>query len=97
MMAKERADFAREASSPETRKEEPLKRRFRVEIDKRLCKGCYFCVHFCPRGVFAKSEEIGELGYNLAKVESPEKCIGCRLCLLYCPDLATAIEEIGGH
>jgi len=44
-------------------------------------------------GVFAESEEIGELGYNLARVAFPEKCTGCKLCLLYCPDLATAVEE----
>jgi len=44
-------------------------------------------------GVFVRSDKIGELGYNLAQVESPEKCTGCKACLLYCPDLAVAIEE----
>jgi len=44
-------------------------------------------------GVFSKSNEIGELGYTVAKVEHPEKCTGCRICLFYCPDLATAVEE----
>ena len=72
------------------------KRRFRVEIDKKLCKGCYICVRYCPMGVFAESDEIGELGYNLARVTFPEECTGCKLCLLYCPDLATAVEEEGG-
>jgi len=77
----------------EAKKTERPKRRFRVEIDKKLCKGCYICVRYCPMGVFAESEEIGELGYNLARVAFPEKCTGCKLCLLYCPDLATAVEE----
>jgi Pyruvate/2-oxoacid:ferredoxin oxidoreductase delta subunit len=45
--------------------------------------------------VFAQSDEIGELGYNLAKVQFPEKCTGCKLCLLYCPDFAIAVEEEG--
>ena len=79
--------------APEEKEREGSKRRFKVEINKKLCKGCYFCVHYCPVGVFAKSEEIGELGYSLAKVEFPEKCTGCRLCLLYCPDLAIAVEQ----
>ncbi|MFH0848434.1 MAG: 4Fe-4S dicluster domain-containing protein [archaeon] len=79
--------------APETKEEKPPRRRFKVAINKNLCKGCYFCVRYCPVGVFSKSEEIGELGYNLAKVEFPEKCTGCRLCLLYCPDLAIAVEE----
>ena len=69
------------------------KRRFKVDVNRKLCKGCYFCVRYCPMGVFSKSNEIGELGYTVAKVEHPEKCTGCRICLFYCPDLATAVEE----
>lgn len=69
------------------------RKRFRVEINPKLCKGCYFCIRYCPSGVFSKSEEIGELGYVAAKVDHPEKCTGCRLCLVYCPDFATSIEE----
>ena len=72
-----------------------VKKKFKVRIDEKLCKGCYFCVKFCPLGVFVRSEIIGELGYNIAQVEFPEKCNGCRACLLYCPDLAVAIEEEG--
>ena len=43
--------------------------------------------------VFVRSDVIGELGYNLAKVEFPEKCTGCKACLLYCPDMAVVVEE----
>ena len=86
------------AKAPSEKKEAGrAKRRFKVEINKKLCKGCYFCVRYCPAGVFTKSDEIGELGYNLAKVEFPEKCTGCRLGLLYCPDLAIAVEEEGAE
>ena len=66
---------------------------FKVEINEKLCKGCYLCVRFCPMGVFVRSDVIGELGHDLAEVEFPEKCNGCRACLLYCPDLAIAVEE----
>jgi len=44
-------------------------------------------------GVFVRSSVIGELGYNLAQVDLPEKCNGCKACLLYCPDFAIAVEE----
>ena len=71
------------------------KKHFRVEVDPKLCKGCYFCIRYCPRGVFGKSETIGEMGYVVAKVLDPGKCTGCRLCLLYCPDFAVSIEEEG--
>jgi 2-oxoglutarate ferredoxin oxidoreductase subunit delta len=69
------------------------KQRFKVQIDEKLCKGCYFCIRFCPIGVFVRSEIIGELGYNIAQVEFPEKCTGCKACLLYCPDFAIAVER----
>lgn len=70
-----------------------IKKRFKVKINEKLCKGCFFCIRFCPMGVFARSDVIGELGYDIAVVEFPEKCNGCRACLLYCPDLAIAVEE----
>jgi 2-oxoglutarate ferredoxin oxidoreductase subunit delta len=73
-----------------------LTKKFKVKINEKLCKGCYFCVKFCPMGVFVRSDVIGELGYNIAEVEFPEKCTGCKACLLYCPDLAVAIEEEKG-
>jgi len=69
---------------------------YQVKIDEKLCKGCFFCVRFCPMGVFVRSSTLGELGYNLAEVEHPEKCTGCKACLLYCPDMAVAIEENEG-
>jgi len=72
-----------------------IQKRFKVEIDERLCKGCCFCIRFCPMGVFVRSDTLGDLGYKMAKVEFPENCSGCRACLLYCPDLAVAVEEEG--
>jgi len=47
-------------------------------------------------GVFVRSDVIGELGYDIVKVEFPEKCNGCKACLLYCPDLAIAVAEAEG-
>lgn len=73
------------------------KKRFRVEVNPKLCKGCYFCIRYCPREVFGKSEKIGEMGYVVAKVLDSGKCTGCRLCLLYCPDFAVSIEGEGGE
>lgn len=78
------------ASSKKARS--PAKQQFKVKIDEKLCKGCY-CIRFCPMGVFVRSDMIGELGYNIALAEFPEKCTGCKACLLYCPDLAVAVEK----
>jgi 2-oxoglutarate ferredoxin oxidoreductase subunit delta len=82
-------------TTAKTKNSERRKKRFKVEINPKLCKGCCFCLKYCPTGVFSRSDEIGELGYVIAKVEHPEKCTGCRLCLIYCPDFATSVEEEG--
>ena len=56
-------------------------------IDDR-CKGCNFCIEFCPKEVLAESEKFNVKGYHPPEPKEPEKCIGCRLCELICPDFA---------
>jgi len=58
---------------------------FQPRIDKDLCKQCGICIHFCPRGVLQADEE----GYPL--VQSPEKCNGCLMCFLRCPDFSLEV------
>ncbi len=57
-----------------------------VTINKDLCKKCKICVHFCPKKVF----RIDQDGYPL--ISHLEKCTGCRLCFLHCPDFALEVE-----
>jgi 2-oxoglutarate ferredoxin oxidoreductase subunit delta len=59
-----------------------------VTIDSELCKGCGFCIEFCPAGVLVFSEEFNSKGYHPPHVIKPEACTGCDLCGLYCPDFA---------
>jgi 2-oxoglutarate ferredoxin oxidoreductase subunit delta len=70
-----------------------LRAHYKVNVNEKLCKGCYLCIRFCPVGVFVRSSTIGDLGYNIAEVQFPEKCTGCKACLLYCPDFAVAVEK----
>ena len=64
-----------------------------IHIDKKLCKGCYYCVEVCPNKVLGKSDRLSPKGYINAKVERPEDCILCRLCERICPDFAIAVNE----
>ena len=52
------------------------------------CKGCEFCVHFCPRGVLEMSQDFNLKGYHYPVVAEAEKCVDCDLCEVICPDFA---------
>jgi 2-oxoglutarate ferredoxin oxidoreductase subunit delta len=52
------------------------------------CKGCEFCVEFCPRGVLVMSSEYNPKGYHYPEVAHPELCVDCDLCEVICPDFA---------
>ena len=52
------------------------------------CKGCEFCVEYCPRGVLAMSSAFNSKGYHYPEVIEPEKCVDCDLCEMICPDFA---------
>ena len=52
------------------------------------CKGCEFCVEFCPRGVLGMSPQFNTKGYHYPDVVAPENCVDCDLCEVICPDFA---------
>jgi 2-oxoglutarate ferredoxin oxidoreductase subunit delta len=69
-------------------------KKIEIEIDEKLCKGCYFCIEKCPNEVLTKSENLGPKGYLIAKVDDVEKCVGCRICERICPDFAISVKEV---
>ncbi len=66
----------------------------RVEINPEFCKGCLYCVHFCPKQVLAASGKVNSKGNEYVIAEKMEQCIGCKTCTDVCPDAAiTLIRE----
>jgi 2-oxoglutarate ferredoxin oxidoreductase subunit delta len=59
-----------------------------VAITPERCKGCGFCVEFCPTRVLALAPTFNSKGYHPPHVVAGEKCSGCDLCGMYCPDFA---------
>lgn len=57
-------------------------------LKTELCKGCGFCIEFCPPGALEFSTEFNQKGYHYPVMAHDEKCNGCDLCGLYCPDFA---------
>jgi len=58
----------------------------RIIVDR--CKGCGFCVEYCPKDVLVLSEEFNKKGYHPPKVVREGECVNCELCELICPDFA---------
>lgn len=59
-----------------------------VYIHKDRCKGCGFCVEFCPTHVLEMSHDYNPKGYHYPVAAKPDACSGCDLCGMYCPDFA---------
>jgi 2-oxoglutarate ferredoxin oxidoreductase subunit alpha len=59
-----------------------------VFVRTEICKGCSFCIDFCPTDCLSFSKEFNPKGYHYPILSAPEACTGCDLCGLYCPDFA---------
>ena len=59
-----------------------------VYIIADRCKGCRFCVEYCPKDVLVMSDEFNVKGYHPPKVVKHGECVNCNLCEMICPDFA---------
>jgi 2-oxoglutarate ferredoxin oxidoreductase subunit delta len=60
----------------------------KVHIEKNRCKGCAFCVEYCPKDVLEMSEEFNVKGYHPPFVKDEDACVYCQLCESICPEFA---------
>jgi 2-oxoglutarate ferredoxin oxidoreductase subunit alpha len=59
-----------------------------VFVRTEICKGCSFCIDFCPTDCLSFSKDFNPKGYHFPILSAPDACTGCDLCGLYCPDFA---------
>jgi 2-oxoglutarate ferredoxin oxidoreductase subunit delta len=64
-----------------------------IHIINDQCKGCGFCIEFCPKKVLEESQEINARGVHAPKVVDEGKCIVCGFCTAVCPDFAIFVTE----
>jgi 2-oxoglutarate ferredoxin oxidoreductase subunit delta len=66
-----------------------------VHITRDHCKGCAFCVEYCPRDVLAMSEAFNTKGYHPPFVlkDKKDECCYCKLCEAICPEFAIFVAE----
>ncbi len=59
------------------------------------CKGCDFCIEFCPKDVLKASEATNKKGYHYPVVVAGKEneCAHCEFCTLVCPEFAIFTEE----
>ena len=63
-----------------------------IVIDDR-CKGCGFCVEYCPKDVLALSESFNRKGYHPPEIVLHGECVNCNLCEMICPEFAIFTVE----
>ena len=68
-----------------------------VHIIEERCKGCGFCVEFCPQGVLIMSKRTNAKGYQPPEITDDSRCVNCGLCALLCPDFAIYVDDDGLH
>ncbi len=66
-----------------------------IHIIEERCKGCGFCVEFCPQEVLFMSDQTNAKGYHPPEISDSSHCVNCGLCALLCPDFAIFIENKG--
>lgn len=59
------------------------------------CKGCGFCVEYCPRDILQLSSQFNSKGYHPPFIVKPNSCINCHLCEIICPEFAIFSLEAG--
>jgi len=59
-----------------------------VHIIKERCKGCGFCVEYCPKDILELAEEFNSKGYHPPIVTDGSACVHCQLCEIICPEFS---------
>ena len=64
-----------------------------IIIDDR-CKGCGYCIEFCPRSILAFSQRFNSKGYHPPHVKVEDDCVNCHYCEIICPEFAIYSVEM---
>lgn len=66
-----------------------------IHVVEERCKGCGFCVEFCPKSVLVFTQHTNANGYHPPAILDESFCVNCGLCALLCPDFAIYVTDGG--
>jgi 2-oxoglutarate ferredoxin oxidoreductase subunit delta len=64
-----------------------------IEIDQERCKGCLFCIEYCPKKAISLTNKLNMKGYFVAGLITENGCTGCATCALVCPEVAIEVYK----
>ncbi|MBA4417935.1 MAG: tungsten formylmethanofuran dehydrogenase [Syntrophus sp. (in: bacteria)] len=64
-----------------------------IKIDRERCKGCSFCIEFCPKKAIILSDQLNLKGYFTADFQDNNLCTGCATCAVMCPEVAIEVYK----
>ena len=62
-----------------------------LKINTSLCKGCSYCIKFCPKKILELGTERNNHGHFFPLVTDESSCISCAMCATICPEGAIEI------
>lgn len=65
-----------------------------VHILEDRCKGCGYCITFCPRKVLEFSTRFNRKGYHPPEARRAGDCVNCHYCEIVCPEFAIYSVEM---
>jgi len=68
-----------------------------VVVLEDRCKGCSFCIEFCPKDVLEQNTKLNIRGVHAPRVKDSALCVGCGVCEEICPDFAIFLVEKGAR
>jgi 2-oxoglutarate ferredoxin oxidoreductase subunit delta len=71
--------------------------KWQLKIITDRCKGCLFCIRYCPKLILESSSEINAKGYHPPKLKDDvtmDDCAKCGFCELICPEFSIYLEKV---
>jgi 2-oxoglutarate ferredoxin oxidoreductase subunit delta len=70
-----------------------MKNMAEIKVVAERCKGCGYCIKFCPKSVLTVGTKVNSKGYEYVIPSNMEACIGCCICGKICPDGAIEVYK----